>query len=79
LNPIEPAFSKLKALLQAKAIRIVDVLWKALADLCDSCGPRGAPTTSATTAISSQCETAQENSFQRNTAGRVRPKCRHLP
>lgn len=39
LNPIELAFSKLKALLRAKAIRTVDALWKALGDLCDKFGP----------------------------------------
>jgi transposase len=39
LNPIELAFSKLKALLRAKAIRTADALWNALADLCDSCSP----------------------------------------
>lgn len=30
LNPIELAFSKLKALLRAKALRTADALWKAL-------------------------------------------------
>jgi transposase len=40
LNPIELAFSKLKSLLRAKAIRTVDALWKALGDLCDSFSPR---------------------------------------
>ena len=39
LNPIEMAFSKLKALLRARAIRTVDALWKALGDLCDSFSP----------------------------------------
>ena len=39
LNPIELAFSKLKALLRAKAIRTVDALWKALGDLCNSFSP----------------------------------------
>jgi transposase len=39
LNPIELAFSKLKALLRAKAIRTVDALWKALGDLCDCFSP----------------------------------------
>lgn len=33
LNPIEMAFSKLKALLRAMAIRCVDALWKALGDI----------------------------------------------
>jgi transposase len=40
LNPIELAFSKLKALLRAKAIRTAEALWKALGDLCDSFSPR---------------------------------------
>ena len=39
LNPIELAFSKLKALLRAKAIRTADALWKAFEDLCDSFSP----------------------------------------
>jgi transposase len=39
LNPIELAFSKLKALLRAKAIRTVHALWKALGDLCDNFTP----------------------------------------
>jgi len=39
LNPIELAFSKLKALLRAKAIRTVEALWKALGDLCESFSP----------------------------------------
>jgi transposase len=33
LNPIEMAFSKLKALLRAKALRTVEALWKALGNL----------------------------------------------
>ena len=33
LNPIEMAFAKLKALLQAKALRTIDALWKALGNL----------------------------------------------
>jgi transposase len=33
LNPIEMAFSKLKALLRAKALRTVEALWKALGSL----------------------------------------------
>jgi len=32
LNPIELAFSKLKALLRAKAIRTAEALWRALGD-----------------------------------------------
>jgi transposase len=40
LNPIELAFSKLKALLRAKAIRTAEALWKALGDLCDNFSPR---------------------------------------
>lgn len=39
LNPIELAFSKLKSLLRAKAIRTVEALWKALADLCHNFSP----------------------------------------
>jgi transposase len=35
LNPIEMAFSKLKALLRAKAIRTVEALWKALGTFVD--------------------------------------------
>src|SRR4051812_46158720 len=33
LNPIELAFSKLKALLRAKAIRTTDALWQAVGEL----------------------------------------------
>jgi transposase len=36
LNPIELAFSKLKALLRAKAIRTAEALWNALGNLCDN-------------------------------------------
>ena len=39
LNPIELAFSKLEALLRAKAIRTVEALWTALGDLCGSFSP----------------------------------------
>ena len=39
LNPIELAFSKLKALLRAKAIRTADALWNALETLCDCFTP----------------------------------------
>jgi transposase len=35
LNPIEMAFSKLKAHLRAKAARTYDELWKAVGDICD--------------------------------------------
>ena len=38
-NPIELAFSKLKALLRAKAIRSADTLWTALGELCSSFSP----------------------------------------
>jgi transposase len=41
LNPMELAFSKLKALLRAKAIRTVEALWNALGDLCGSFTPQG--------------------------------------
>jgi transposase len=34
LNPIEMAFSKLKAHLRAKAVRTIDELWKAIGDIC---------------------------------------------
>jgi transposase len=40
LNPIELAFSKLKTLLRARAIRTADALWKALGDLCGSFSPK---------------------------------------
>jgi transposase len=40
LNPIEMAFSKVKALLRAKAIRTAEALWKALGNLCDSFSPQ---------------------------------------
>jgi transposase len=40
LNPIELAFSKLKALPRAKAIQTADALWKSLGDLCDTFSPR---------------------------------------
>ena len=39
LNPIELAFSKLKALLRAKAMRTVDALWNALGGLLDCFTP----------------------------------------
>jgi len=58
LNPIELAFSKLKTWLRARAIRNVDALWSALGDLCGSSTLKNAPTTSATTGISSQRESA---------------------
>lgn len=35
LNPIEMAFSKLKANLRARAIRTIDGLWQAIGDICD--------------------------------------------
>ena len=35
LNPIEMAFSKLKAHLRAKAAQTYDELWKAVGDICD--------------------------------------------
>ena len=34
LNPIEMAFSKLKAHLRAKAVRTIDDLWRAIGDIC---------------------------------------------
>ena len=39
LNPIEEAFSKLKALLRAKAIRTIEALWKAVGELCGNFSP----------------------------------------
>jgi transposase len=39
LNPIELAFSKLKALLRAKAIRTTEALWKAVGELCGNFSP----------------------------------------
>jgi transposase len=36
LNPIEMAFSKLKSLLRAKALRTMDELWKALGPLSNT-------------------------------------------
>ena len=39
LNPIELAFSKLKALLRAKAIRTIEALWKAVGELCGNFSP----------------------------------------
>jgi transposase len=35
LNPIEMAFSKLKAHLRKRAIRTIDALWKAIGDICN--------------------------------------------
>jgi transposase len=40
LNPIEMAFSKLKALLRAQAIRTVELLWQALAEICPNFSPQ---------------------------------------
>jgi transposase len=34
LNPIEMAFSKLKANLRAKAVRTIEALWRAIGDIC---------------------------------------------
>lgn len=34
LNPTENAFAKLKAHLQARAIRTIDALWQAIGDIC---------------------------------------------
>lgn len=39
LNPIGMAFSKLKANLQARAIRTIDRLWKAIGDICNLYSP----------------------------------------
>ena len=35
LNPIEMAFSKLKAHLRKAKVRTIDALWKAIGDICD--------------------------------------------
>jgi transposase len=40
LNPIEMAFSKLKAHLRARAVRTIDELWKAIGDICDLFDPK---------------------------------------
>ena len=40
LNPIEPVFAKLKALLRAMALRTVDALWKALGSIIDCVSPQ---------------------------------------
>ena len=45
LNPFEQAFAKLKALLRARALRSVDVLWQALGDLTGVFTPMNAQTT----------------------------------
>ena len=39
LNPIEMAFSKLKALLRKRAARSFDAICNALADICDLFDP----------------------------------------
>ena len=39
LNPIEQVFAKLKAVLRAKAIRTVEALWNALAQITDALAP----------------------------------------
>jgi len=39
LNPIEMAFSKLKAHLRAKNARTIDQLWRAIGDICDLYNP----------------------------------------
>lgn len=39
LNPIEMAFSKLKALLRAMAARTIDELWKAIGNICSLYSP----------------------------------------
>lgn len=40
LNPIEMAFSKLKANLRARAIRTIDGLWQAIGDICTLYSPK---------------------------------------
>lgn len=39
LNPIEMAFSKLKAHLRKGAYRTIDALWRAVGDICDLYDP----------------------------------------
>jgi transposase len=39
LNPIEMAFSKLKAHLRAKAARTIDELWKVIGNICTLFSP----------------------------------------
>jgi len=39
LNPIEMAFSKLKAHLRARAVRTIDDLWRAIGDICELFDP----------------------------------------
>lgn len=39
LNPIEMAFSKLKAHLRARNARTIDELWRAIGDICDLYNP----------------------------------------
>jgi len=39
LNPIDMAFSKVKAHLRARAIRTIDGLWRAIADICQLIDP----------------------------------------
>jgi transposase len=39
LNPIEMAFSKLKAHLRARAVRTIDDLWRAIGDICNLFNP----------------------------------------
>jgi len=39
MNPIEMAFSKLKSLLRAKALRTMDELWKALGPISEAFSP----------------------------------------
>ena len=40
LNPIEMAFSKLKAHLRKRAVRTIDDLWKAIGDICQLFSPQ---------------------------------------
>jgi transposase len=45
-NPIENAFSKLKALLRKAAACTIDDLWRVIRDCLDASHPPNAPTTS---------------------------------
>jgi transposase len=54
LNPIEQAFSKLKALLRANKLRTIYALWKALGSLVDCFTPEECTNFFRTLVISSQ-------------------------
>ena len=58
MNPIELAFSKLKALLRHNPARTIDALWRRLGTVLDTSPPPNAPTSSDTPNINTQCESA---------------------